>query len=312
MNQKKIAVLLWLYHTDLYPTFLNLLSQLDNEIYLYLNLCTDHINGSDIEKIFSSHLSNVTVNYFPNNGGDVLPFLTQLYLIDKNDHDYCVKLHSKKSRYGLIKQVDWLSVLLDSLLRKDNFYSNLQILEHRDMVGCQSLIHTNQEHNNTNTITEICKRINISRSNFRYKKFIAGNMFFAKMSCLSIFNNHYYDLKEMLGAETGKISDSEHGTYAHAMERLFGYVGSLRFSIGYPRTSKIKILCPSLIARKLHLTTMYNSDCYITENINIYGKILEKNDQFMKIHWLHKKNQNIQNYWFIGKNTLVNEKYYCF
>jgi len=311
--KNEIAVFLWLYHTDLYQEFINLLLPIKKHIHLYLGLC-DTIQNLDIEHIFSQIFSpNLTIEYYHNAGADVLPFLYQLKLAD-NKHKYCIKLHSKKSCLGYNKQINWLNILLNDLLVPSVFMKNIDRLEkdYHDIIGSKVFLYKNQELYNSAKIIEICNTINIDYSKIKRKTFIAGNMFIARCSIFDPFVVYFDSLKDKLEQETGHVTDTYEGKYAHSMERLSGYLGSQRRKIGYSFLPT-KIILTSKIpgVRKLHMVELCNQECYILENVNIYGKIKEHRvNKDITINWLNTQQaEYYTKYTYLNNKTLINHAY---
>lgn len=312
MNNK-IAILLWLYHTDLYQELINYLLPLKDFIHLYLGLCnTDQ--SSDIKDVFDEIFSpHLTVEWYNNSGADILPFLHQLR-IAQNHHKYFIKLHSKKSYLGYNKQINWLNILLNDLLTPSVFERNINRLEknYHDMIGSRVFIYNNQEYYNHEKIIEICNIINLQYSNLKRKTFVAGNIFIAKCSMFDPFIAHFDALKNKLEKETGHVIDTQEGKYSHSMERIFGYVGSKNKKIGYSFLPTKIILTPKIShTKKLHMVELKNQECYILENVNIYGKITQNRiNQDITINWLNTEQPECHTkYKYFNHKTLINYAY---
>lgn len=311
--KNKIAIFLWLYHIDLYKEFINFLLPIKNYIHLYLGLC-DNAQNLDVKNIFIEEFSpNLTIEWYDNRGADVLPFLHQLKLA-KDKHRYCIKLHSKKSYLGYNKHINWLNILLNDLLIPSVFMNNINRLDknYHDMIGSKVFLYRNQEHYNNKKIIEICDIINLNYSDIKRKTFVAGNMFVSKCSIFDPLIKHFDPLKTKLEQETGHVIDTEEGKYAHSMERILGYIGSLQKNIGYSFLPT-KIILTSKIPniRKLHMIELCNQECYILENVNIYGKIKENRiNENITINWLNTENPQCDTkYIYFNYKTLINHAY---
>lgn len=88
---KKVAVSLYLYYTDLWLDFYELLSPIKEHIKLYLTLSYDRCSSFDHKYLdeFDHQLF-----YHNNYGADVAPFLNQLSSIAEPTF---IKIHSKRA-----------------------------------------------------------------------------------------------------------------------------------------------------------------------------------------------------------------------
>lgn len=284
--QNKVAIILWLYHTDLAEEFKNILFPHRDNISIFLGLCKDHDNNQ-AESLFKEYFKDLNISYLDNGGTDILPTLNLLEKARK--YPFFFKLHTKKNNWGINKHVNWRVLLTNDLLYKDNFNHTLKGLSRKDIAiaGSQSFIMRDNEYTNHDRITELCSLLNIDYSRLRIKSFIGGNVFAGKTEFFDIFLDNK-KLKSLLAKEIGLIKDDSAGTYVHSMERLFGYTAEYHNKniLGVPKPYKI-ILNHKIKTHRLHLIKLYNNDCYVQENPNVYGKILEDNKQQMKIQWLN-------------------------
>jgi len=306
--ENKSAVILWLYHTDLANEFVELLKPHEKYIDIFLGLCKDHDNSQAVS-LFRDNFSNVSVDYLNNGGTDILPTLNLLEKCYK--YPYLFKLHSKKNNWGMNRQVNWRVMLCNDILYKDNFYWTLDRLnqDHIGIVGSNSMIMRDNEYTNVSKIAEIVDIIGIDYSKLRIKSFIGGNIFAIKTKLLLPFINQP-NLKNLLSKEIGLIKDDDGGTYVHSMERLFGYMAEYnnKTICGAPSKTQI-ILSPQLKQHRLHLIKLYNNECYVQENPNVYGKILEDNNKYMRINWLNQDSNAYRFYKKINQKYLINYDY---
>ena len=70
----KVAILLWLYHTDLAEEFKDILLPHRDNIAIFLGLCKDNYN-TQAESIFKDNFKDLDISYFDNSGTDILPTL---------------------------------------------------------------------------------------------------------------------------------------------------------------------------------------------------------------------------------------------
>ena len=90
----KVAVLLWLYHTDLWNEFFSKLYPIRDHIHLYLGLEESGFKSNNIASLAKDSLSDLSISFYPNCGGDILPFIRQISNLPKS-HEVFIKLHSK-------------------------------------------------------------------------------------------------------------------------------------------------------------------------------------------------------------------------
>ena len=304
----KSAVILWLYHTDLADEFVELLKPHEKYVDIFLGVCKDHDNHR-VESLFKDNFSNVYLEYLNNAGTDVLPTLN---LLEKcTDYPHLFKLHSKKNNWGTNRQVNWRVLLCNDILYKDNFKWTLDRLkqDHIGIVASNSMIMRNNEYTNINKIAEIVDIIGLDYSRLRIKSFIGGNIFAIKTKLLLPFINQP-KLKKILSQEIGLIKDDDGGTYVHSMERLFGYMAEYnnKTICGAPCKTQI-ILNPRLKTHRLHLIKLYNNECYVQENPEVYGSILDDNDTYMRISWKNQDITTIRLYKKLNNKYLINYDY---
>lgn len=309
--QNKVAIILWLYHTDLAEEFIRLLDPHKDNIDIFLGLCKDHNNQNAEELFLSTFPNNLHIEYLDNGGTDILPTLK---LLEKClDYPIFFKLHSKTSNWGVHRHVNWRCVLLNDILFQDNFYETIRSLnmKHIGIVGSKVFTMRQNEYTNSQNILQLCSLLGIDYKNFSRKYFIGGNIFAAKTSIFKplLYNQKIYDL---LSNEVGNIKDDAGGTYVHSMERIFGYMAEYhnKLILGAPFKTKI-ILNHKTKPHRLHMVHLYNNDCYIQENPNIYGSIVRDDSAHIDILWKHVQTNQFQSYikyksFLINTNTHVN------
>lgn len=293
MLKNKIAIILWLYHTELAEEFIDLLAPHSKYIDIFLGLCKAHHNNEAADLFRYVFKDNLHIEYMSNGGTDILPTLK---LIEKCIDNYSIffKLHSKKSSWGSLKHVNWRVILLNDILYRDNFYNTIDQLYRSKvgMVGSKPFIMKNNEYTNKEHIIELLSLFNINKE-FKYKNFVGGNIFAAKTHIFKplLYNSIVYN---KLSQEIGAIKDDNGGTYVHSMERIFGYMAEYNECLisGSPHHTKI-ILNYRVKNHRLHLVKLYNNDCYIQENPNIYGNIINDCPNSMDIIWKNRPDHQI-------------------
>lgn len=308
LPQDKVAVILWLYHIDLWPEFYSLLKPLAHNIVLYLGLCDSHISDyPEIEqdiKLFDHRI------YYQNNYGcDVAPFLNQIHSVSEPTF---IKIHSKKSLWGVKNNIQWRSVLVHDLIGSKKIFDNNIVKLSNPNIGLicnKNLLLKNREYKNADIIKKITNLMNIDYDYISNSSFPAGNMFWSKTSIYQkYFTKEICDkLNFYLQQEQGKVEDNLNGTYSHSLERIFGYIikqDNKKF--GYPKHDIIKVLNNKAPNNKyFHLIKTYDNYCYLKEDLNAYGNIIEQTKNNLIIEWFHMPTIMRQNYKIINKNTIT-------
>ena len=301
--KKDISVLLWLYHTDTAQEFYDILHPLKDMLDIHLGLCKENNNKKALS-VFKD-LPNA-ISYHDNAGADILPFLEQLL---GTNNSVFIKLHSKQSYWGVHNRGNWRLMLSDSLLsNKNSLVKNTEIIKnsHVGYLACSSFMCYNFELKNKQKIKELEYKLSLPKVNKRI--FCAGNMFMGKTSLYkNILDKEYDMLYDLLSKEKGKVSDAKHGTYCHAMERILGYMSNNEIhSSENCYLDTIKILSKNTDHGYLSVRILPNNEIYCTEQPNIYGKIIDQNQESFSVQWYHKSLETHQ-YQRISKNTYINK-----
>ena len=297
----KTAILLYLYHTDLWREYKNLILNNCENYDLFLSLC-DNQNNNEIISDCKRTFPNVRIDLFENKGVDIGPFLQQIKNLDENTHPYFIKLHSKKSILGSFNtNINWRVDLVNSLVGSRFTYNkNIEYLK-KDYVGCifnKNFLNKDQI-NLQFKIKKLLKIIGLSYEKLNNSDYMSGSMFASKTA---LFKKYYdkkfieyvYDLLEPYGVIPAV------GSYNHSMEILNGYIiknENLKIIDGAVKTKVIYNIRGS--KNKLHLVELYDKTCTTKENINIRGKITYCNENETDILWSHtnsiQKYKNIEN-----------------
>jgi lipopolysaccharide biosynthesis protein len=297
IQTNKIAISLWLYHTDLWPEFYCLVRQFKDVIKLYIGLYKDNNNSQILYDIESNGI-DAHISYYDNYGADIAPFLKDLSLITE---DVFIKIHGKKSRLGTNKQINWKNVLCHSLLGSwPILVNNIHTIQQPNIgsICHRQLIFSNRESYHHAKILELCEILNINYNELTQKQFAAGSMF---MGLTKIYQKYLNPdsltiLDSKLRQEHGKVHDQYPGTYSHALERIFGYIiedSGLKFGFAELTTYKIFNKNKNTF---FNLVIIHNKDCYLLEDINVYGDILHMDKKIININWLHQDKPQKQSY----------------
>lgn len=295
-NTNNIIALIFLYSLDRLEQLDYLCSTITG-FDIYLTVSDQHKNNEKLLLFYKKYQDRIiNLDFHPNYGVDIAPFIKQLMSIDSNKYPYFIKLHSKASKLGVYEHVDWGSILWDSLIGNQHLFDyNIKILQQKNIgaITHPLLIFNNKELNNIQKIKILCNLFDINYDSVKNSYFMAGSMFISKTYIFqNIINKHVRYLNTILSTEYGKVDDRDHtnGTFCHAMERLFGYIITnkdltIHKSSLYPiiniYNSKEKIL---------HLHITYNNIAYLVEDFNICGYIENNNSKNFTITWHNLKN----------------------
>lgn len=311
MVDEKVTVLLWLYHHDLWPEFLKLLLPLEPYIKLHIGLYYQH-SSKKIEYDAIKYFEDIHLSVYDNYGADLPCFLKQLQSVDT---DLFIKIHSKKSMWGVKSSVNWRAVLLQDLIGSiDILQSNIkQVLENHKigMISNKNLLLDNRELAHSDKIKELCKIIKVPYKKVAHSSFPAGNMFLGKTK---IFQKYFNDITlpiidEKLKKETGKVNEIQSGTFSHALERMFGYIIRYeRLSFEHPKHIPIKILNDKAPNGYFNLIPLYDKSCYIQEDLNMDGEIIENHSKYLIIEWKYLDPIIRQKYNKITTDTIIRDE----
>jgi hypothetical protein len=312
--KKKIGILLYLYDINLWNEFANLLIPIQDKIVLYIGLNISQKNNT----LFLNNLTNnfdTKISFYKNYGVDVYPFIDQL--CNLLTEDYFIKIHGKKSMLGNNKQINWRVLLLYSFFGSKNIFDhNFDLIQEPSIgsVGNKNLLFGEWENTNSTKIKYLCNILNIEYKNITNLSFFAGNMFMSKTDLFKqYFQNHDKILFNLLSQEKGKVQDYSDGTFCHSLERLFGYIisySNLNFGFSNSFFESIKILNNAAPNKHFNMVTLYNNDCFLQEDINMYGKILDHEiNKYIVIKWLHLNMPKVCKYEYIDSCTILNTKY---
>lgn len=307
-ESSKIAVVLYLYHTDLFFEFFERLKPYAKNICLYLGLCKNHDNALIIKTV--NQFFDCKISFHDNYGADIAPFLNQLFTIDQ---EYFIKLHSKRSYLGDYQHINWRSVFLNDYFNENKkvFYSNINKIKNNQigMIANQQLILPSTSNSmHTTKIQELCNLLNINLSSKMFYNFVGGNMFMSKTQLFVKHLQNYRDkILTMLKHEKNKVTEHKGATYSHSLERIFGYFVTInKLDFDYINLDTIKIVNSQAPNGIFNLVIMYNKDCYLQEDINVYGRVIDFIPNIsITIEWYHLYPKQTQAYKFLDNTTIV-------
>jgi len=225
-GDKKLAVVIHLYYTDLWEEIQEKLKNITVPYDLFITL---NARDADFLPVIDNPDTLVYTYVLPNRGRDVLPFLYVAKRVRAAGYEYILKIHSKKSKHRNDGS-SWFSDVLNGLL-PDKETVNLIIskLEKNStgMIGPSGHLVSLKRHMGSNKLIledllmrsydlKTARRLTDNSEKYPY---FGGTMFWVKVEAIAPI----LDLNLMpddFQSEHGQID----GTTAHAVERLFGVV----------------------------------------------------------------------------------------
>ena len=299
----KIAILLYLYHTDVWEDVVPLLEQFKNNYNtkLYLSIYKDAYCEHIIQDCNILFKDSSVIKLVENKGLDLWPFCEQIQNLDATDTPIFIKIHSKKSIIqGNDIMFDWSEALLHSVIGDiSSIAKNLKIFSTDEKVGAVCLdnfIMSNSEGFHTKTIKSLCKLLKIPYSKVGNSNVMLGGVFFGKTEVFKkILNKNTIDkLSSLIEQNVTTLPTSS--TYTHALECVISYyISHLKFKINACIVNTLKIFNKDL-NKVLNLVITHTDTCYIKENPLINGVIVERDDDNIFIIWNNAVDTDIQHY----------------
>lgn len=219
----KLAVLIHLYHIDLWGSIADKLQALDGVDY-DLHISLQPGNEKYAKKLKEQFPDNLNLYFLPNRGRDILPFIHILRKLSDDRYAAILKLHTKKSLHRS-DGADWFEELLDKLLPSKEIaakYVDKVTNEKAAIVPAGHLISVDQFiGTNIEKINEFMDILYPNRNprDMKHTPFISGSMYYANLEALKPLLNLYLSVDDF-ETEDGQVD----GTTAHAIERLLGLV----------------------------------------------------------------------------------------
>jgi len=212
----KFAVIIHLYHFDLWNEILSYISKYNFDIYI-----TMPKHNIKYINIIQQSYHDAIIDIVENKGRDILPFLILINKYDFSKYKFVLKIHTKKSPHTSIGN-SWRTGLYNTLIN-DNVINN--IIENLDnnigLVGSNKYFNKNFFKNkylfgNKRKYYELCKYYNINKKIADDIEFFAGTMFWISSKIIHKFKE-YKIPNNLFIKETGQIDGETH----HAFERIF-------------------------------------------------------------------------------------------
>jgi lipopolysaccharide biosynthesis protein len=237
----KLAVVVHLYYTDLWPAINSRLECIKEDFDLFVTL---NERDKDFKPKVKNNTTKTYVYVLPNRGRDVLPFLYIAARLSIAGYKYVLKLHSKKSKHR-DDGSSWFTDVLECLLSSTSSVNEtLVVLKNTEtgIIGPQGHLVSLKRHMGSNKLIlehlikcayneTIARNVIQNSEQFPY---FGGTMFWARLDMFSSILNLYL-MPDDFQSEHGQID----GTTAHALERMFGVVCRLENRSLYEVNSKM-------------------------------------------------------------------------
>ena len=223
---KKIAVHVHLYYTDLLGEILGYLDNIPYTFDAYISCC----EGADVKSITKrvqqlKCVNKVIVKILPNRGRDIAP-LYVWFAKDVVKYDYLLHIHSKKSLYTGSERAGWRQYSLNSLLGSKEVVKKIfWLFENEERVG----VAYPDNHPDVPMLAyswlvnegrgrEFLHRLGIPFESgiFMYP---AGSFFWAKIDAIKPLFDQNFTIEDF-DEEAGQND----GTIAHVIERATGFI----------------------------------------------------------------------------------------
>lgn len=213
---RKLAVVVHAFYEDVFVEMLGMLGALTVPFKLFVTT-PKHLEEAVALRLAESGFEHFLMGV-ENRGRDVLPFLKILPVVDDEGYEVLLKLHTKKSSHREDGDV-WRNDVYSKLLASENVEEIFDILRGDNDVGIVGpeghlVPMTTYWGSNEDTVLMLAARIGLSREEVMQQPFVAGTMFYARLSALQpLLNLAIRDAD--FEHEAGQVD----GTLAHAIER---------------------------------------------------------------------------------------------
>ena len=214
---KTLAIIVHAHYYDIFTSIMERVATLDIDFKLYVT--TNKLNYDLICDYFCSRVYNVDILCTENLGRDILPFIKILPYV-KQQHNYLLKLHTKKSPHRGRDGQAWREKMLDELLN-EKLIQNINML-FKDypigIIGPANYIYSvrDKSHSSLGLIKDMARKMNFD-GNIYDELFVGGTMFYASVDALEPICKLNFK-KDQFPPEPLPLD----GTTAHGIERLIG------------------------------------------------------------------------------------------
>ncbi len=220
----RILIHIHLFYGEQVHYFISNLKNICCEFDLYVT-CV-HVTDCVVSEL-KKFDKNVHIIKVKNIGYDVYPFWVVLQLIDLNDYDFVLKLHTKNQRNASWSKdgihymgFEWRNDLVEPLIGSKKLFKNaLNSLNkcENGMVCSENLIGIRESLNQVENTKKICNAMGYRYGKYPYSN---GTMFMMKSFLLNDFKKYKFNENDF----SSNSSTGSTGTLAHSIETLFGII----------------------------------------------------------------------------------------
>ena len=222
-TKKKMLIHLHLYYHEQLKYFISKLKNITCDYDLFVTYVDENVESNSRLEKFKKDVHLIKV---PNKGYDLAPFVYVLSLVNLDDYQYILKLHTKNFRttywsYNNIKYIkyQWRNALVNALLgSKRIFKKNLYDLQNEfvGMIGNADLISHKGAVANEKYRLDLCQRLDYNPD---LNSYIAGTMFICKSFLMKDIQNLHLTFDDFQNCTQTGVT----GTLAHALESVLGH-----------------------------------------------------------------------------------------
>lgn len=219
-DRPRLAIIIHAFYTDVFQGMLEVLSPIKQLAGVKLFVTTNQEQEDRVSKMLKSFNLPYRLEVVGNHGRDALPFLKIMPAVMSEGYDIFLKLHTKKSTHRKDGE-EWKEEIYQKLLQSGQVKKILYLLESQPdigIIGPEGHIISMACYwgANKEKVLHLANRLGIPEGILINQAFIAGAMFYARVSAtLPLLNLALSD--EDFEPEEGQVD----GTMAHALERAF-------------------------------------------------------------------------------------------
>lgn len=214
----RVAIIIHAFYLDVFQELVEKIKMISGDYKLFVT--TPHAHKEQIQALLAGASFPCHVLGVENRGRDVLPFLKIIYMVVEQGFSYFLKIHTKKSSHRQDGDV-WRNDLYAKLLDPEKLASMVNTCNADQRIGLigpggHLVSMTTYLGSNCDRIKWYAERMGLSMDEVLKIPFVAGTMFFARISavlpllCLGVDDTEFEP-------EKGQVD----GTLAHSIERLF-------------------------------------------------------------------------------------------
>jgi lipopolysaccharide biosynthesis protein len=225
-SNSPVAIVIHAFYLDLFFEIVELVCKIDYPVKLYVT--TPGYLEEKIKGMLVASGLSFFVMAVENRGRDILPFIKMIPIVIESEHCFILKLHTKKSKHRDDGDF-WREDVFSKLVSTKSIINSIEYMAKNQAVGIIApaghvlAMETYFGRNQAN-VEYLARRLGVCSSELAQINFVAGSMFFVRVSVLIPLINLAL-LDDDFEDEIGQVD----GTLAHAIERVFSVSA---FSLG--------------------------------------------------------------------------------